>query len=313
VAHDEGLARGDRLPPVHALLGDGSELVLAEDAAGMPVVLVVGPRPDDPALAGAAAVVVHVPTDGRPATAGLSVLDDGCLAAALTGGRPGVVVAGPDHRVLGVGPPDALAALLALLASRSADADADADADPGLVRRRAAPLLVVDDVLDPETCADVLACATAWTPSPVVRPGPDGTPVLVPDPAVKQRLDDRLPPALAERVVRLIERRLLPEVARGLAHRPRSFEALKLVRYDAGAGWFAPHRDDATADVAHRRLAVTVNLDDGYEGGDLTFPELGPERYRPLPGAAIVFSCGLLHAVTPVRTGTRHALVTFLW
>ena len=50
-----------------------------------------------------------------------------------------------------------------------------------------------------------------------------------------------------------------------------------------------------------------------YEGGDLRFPEWGTDLWRPAPGDAIVFSCGLLHEVTPVTAGTRHALITFLF
>ena len=66
-------------------------------------------------------------------------------------------------------------------------------------------------------------------------------------------------------------------------------------------------------DAAHRRFAVTINLDADYEGGCLHFPEFGEDLYRPQPGSAIVFSCGLLHEVTPVTAGCRHALLTFLW
>jgi predicted 2-oxoglutarate/Fe(II)-dependent dioxygenase YbiX len=181
------------------------------------------------------------------------------------------------------------------------------------VRRTAVPLLIVDDVVDATLRDDLLGAAGGWRPSPVVRPDGHGQPSLVTDVDAKARLDRVLDGELAARVVAAVERRLLPEVVRGLAHTPRSFEAVKLVRYEAGRGWFTVHRDNTTPDAVHRRLAVTINLDDGYDGGDLTFPELGPDRYRPRPGAAIVFSCGLLHEVTSVRTGTRHALVTFLW
>jgi hypothetical protein len=299
------LGRGDRLPDIAAFLADGSEFVLSVDAGGLPVVVVVGSLPVDDLLADPPGAVVHVPLGGPPVDGRISIHDDGRAAIALTGGSPGVLVAGPDHRVLAVGSLDDLDDLLALLRP-VVDGDRP-------VRRKAVPLLIVDDVVDAALRHDLLDAAGGWRPSPVVRPDAHGQPSLVTDLDAKARFDRVLEGELATQVVGAVERRLLPEVRRGFAHAPRSFEAVKLVRYEAGLGWFAVHRDNATPDAAHRRLAVTINLDDGYEGGDLTFPELGPDLYRPRPGAAIVFSCGLLHEVTPVRTGTRHALVTFLW
>src|SRR5215218_7840664 len=45
-------------------------------------------------------------------------------------------------------------------------------------------------------------------------------------------------------------------------------------------------RDNLSPATAHRRFALTLNLNDGYQGGQLRFPEYGPELYRPAPGAA---------------------------
>jgi len=55
-----------------------------------------------------------------------------------------------------------------------------------------------------------------------------------------------------------------------------------------------------------------VNLNDGYEGGELHFPEYGPHLYRPEAGGAILFSCSLLHEVLPVTRGRRFTLLSFL-
>lgn len=181
---------------------------------------------------------------------------------------------------------------------------------------RTVPLLTVDGVVPVELCARLVehAAAIGWTPSPSHTADADGGLLMRIDPARKVRDDVVLvaSPVLDEVVVAL-QARLLPEIDRCLAHRPTSFEAPKVVRYPSGTGHFAPHRDNLGPDVAHRRLAVTINLTDGHEGGELRFPELGPQRYRPPVGAAIVFSCGLLHEVTAVIAGDRHALVTFLW
>lgn len=180
----------------------------------------------------------------------------------------------------------------------------------------AVPLLIVDGVLDAPLIRDLIdhADREGWSASPMLRPGADGDPVLVPDPDVKARVDHLLvDPELTSRVQRSFVDHLLPAAAAAFALPIRSHEAFKVVRYDAGAGWFTAHRDNQTPDAAHRRLAVTVNLDDDFDGGHLRFPEFGSDEFRPRPGAAIVFSCSLLHEVTPVRRGSRHALLTFLW
>ena len=79
-------------------------------------------------------------------------------------------------------------------------------------------------------------------------------------------------------------------------------------------GHFRPHRDNTTKGTAHRRFAVTINLNaDEYEGGDLCFPEFGPRTYRAATGGAVVFSCSLLHEARPVTLGKRYAFLPFLY
>jgi predicted 2-oxoglutarate/Fe(II)-dependent dioxygenase YbiX len=60
-------------------------------------------------------------------------------------------------------------------------------------------------------------------------------------------------------------------------------------------------------------FALTINLNDGYGGGDLVFPEYGRKTYRAAIGEAIVFSCSLLHEVTPVTRDRRYAFLSFLY
>ena len=42
------------------------------------------------------------------------------------------------------------------------------------------------------------------------------------------------------------------------------------------------------------------------------FPEYGDYRYKPAAGAAVVFSCSLLHEALPVTRGQRFALLSFM-
>jgi predicted 2-oxoglutarate/Fe(II)-dependent dioxygenase YbiX len=78
-------------------------------------------------------------------------------------------------------------------------------------------------------------------------------------------------------------------------------------------GHFRAHRDNTTKGTAHRRFAVTINLNDEFEGGELSFPEYGPRSFKPPAGGAVVFSCSLLHAASEVTGGTRYAFLPFLY
>jgi predicted 2-oxoglutarate/Fe(II)-dependent dioxygenase YbiX len=61
------------------------------------------------------------------------------------------------------------------------------------------------------------------------------------------------------------------------------------------------------------RFALSVNLNDAFEGGTLSFPEYGPKAYKMPAGTGVVFSCSLLHQVAPVTRGQRYAFLPFLY
>jgi predicted 2-oxoglutarate/Fe(II)-dependent dioxygenase YbiX len=63
----------------------------------------------------------------------------------------------------------------------------------------------------------------------------------------------------------------------------------------------------------HRRFAVSINLNEDFEGGEVSFPEYAPRGFKAPRGAAIVFSCSLLHAVSRVTVGARYAFLPFLY
>ncbi|MCW5760185.1 MAG: 2OG-Fe(II) oxygenase, partial [Phenylobacterium sp.] len=66
-----------------------------------------------------------------------------------------------------------------------------------------------------------------------------------------------------------------------------------------------------TQGTAHRNFACSLNLNDDFEGGDLRFPEFGRATYRPPPGGAVVFSCGLMHEALRITRGRRYAFLPF--
>ena len=62
-----------------------------------------------------------------------------------------------------------------------------------------------------------------------------------------------------------------------------------------------------------RRFAVSIILNDDFDGGEVSFPEYGSRGFKPPPGGAVVFSCSLLHAVSRVTRGLRFAFLPFLY
>ena len=179
-----------------------------------------------------------------------------------------------------------------------------------------APVLLVPNVLPPETCDELIRGyeANGGEESGFMR-DVDGKTQLLLDPTHKLRrdwvIDDR---QLRSRLAALVNRRLTAPIQRAFQFRPTRIERYIVACYEAGAGHFRPHRDNTTRGTAHRKFAVTINLNaDDYEGGDLRFPEFGRRTYRAPTGGAIVFSCSLLHEATPVTKGRRFAFLPFLY
>ena len=87
------------------------------------------------------------------------------------------------------------------------------------------------------------------------------------------------------------------------------------MRYQAERGdYFGPHRDNFTPANAHRRFAMTLNLNTGeYQGGGVRFPEYAPDVCDPEAGGAVIFSCSLLHEAVAVTKGRRFILSGFMW
>ncbi len=186
---------------------------------------------------------------------------------------------------------------------------------PPVVRSGAAPVLLLPDVLDSDLCARlIVAYAADNTESGMVRLV-EGVPKLAPDDRAKRRRDHKLrDPDLVAEVSDAMSRRVLPAIAGAFNYPVTRFEGFKVVAYDAATGgYFRRHRDNVTPDARHRRFAMTINLNDDYDGGCLAFPEFGQTLYRPDTGGAIVFSGALLHEATDVTRGTRHVLLTFMW
>lgn len=310
-ASAERLLPGDRLPDVRLHSESGHSRSLHGCFAGAPLWLARS------SSVGAAASLPPVP-------AGVTAL---CVADVLYTAVPrGWVSLRADPRWLDLVDPDRLwlaDANLRLQASYPLHESPGAPAAPaGAVlaesTRGAAPVLQVPDVFEPELCKAIIRhlevdCEGGEMSRVRVLEGDEQ--ILQLDPSIKRRREslprDR---ALEDRMHERLMRRALPEIARAFNFTASRRDALKLLAYPEGAGYFRAHRDNDTPDVAHRRFALSINLNHGeYTGGDFRYPEFGPHLYAPATGSALVFSCSLLHEVLPVESGTRYAMTTFLY
>jgi len=180
-----------------------------------------------------------------------------------------------------------------------------------------APVLVVPRLFELDLCQTLVSAyeAEGGESSGFMREI-DGRTVEVRDPNHKIRRDVMLPPGQLRDAVRArIQRRLTPQIAKAFQFHVTRMERDLIACYDAADnGFFRAHRDNTTAGTAHRRFAVTINLNaEDHEGGELRFPEFGPRTYRAPTGGAIVFSCSLLHEALPVTKGKRYAFLPFLY
>lgn len=180
-----------------------------------------------------------------------------------------------------------------------------------------APVLLAPRIFEPEFCRALIDYyrQVGGRPSGFMREV-DGRTVLLHDRTHKRREDVTVEdPRLAAAARQRIVDRLAPQIQDAFQFKATRMERYLVARYDAGdQGFFRAHRDNTTSGTAHRRFAVTLNLNAGdYEGGELRFPEYGRRTYKPPTGGAVVFSCSLLHEATPVTSGERFAFLPFLY
>ncbi|WP_161993750.1 2OG-Fe(II) oxygenase family protein [Muricoccus nepalensis] len=307
---------GDHLPPIVLPDARGEPFDLMGQAiAGRPRVLVLGAPAEglggaEAAAQGAGALlfVVERRAPGGAAAEGPARLFDpaGGVFRALGLAEGGVAVVSPRGRLAFAGRGEsAEAGVRAALASLPFPAPAPP------VRRTGAPVLLVPEVLEPAMVAALLA---HWERGEKQRDRVAGGAEAAGAHRIKRRadvfLDDR---GLYETFQRRLARRVLPEMARAFRFVPVSYEVPRIGCYDAAdAGAFEAHRDNRTPFTAHRRFAMSLNLNTGdYEGGALRFPEFGPDLHEPPAGGAAIFGCDMLHEALPVTRGRRFAIFTF--
>jgi len=184
------------------------------------------------------------------------------------------------------------------------------------------PVLVVPRALSPEDCARIIQVwhrpARVWETDGMhcegyavetgdfkVRNESYGRvlQMVVRDRQVQQYLDAKL------------GRRVLPEIQKAFQTSVSQREDYRIARYDAAdGGSLPPHRDNPTPETRQRRFTMSVALNaEAFTGGALRFAEYGTQEYLVPTGAAVVWSCSLLHEVLPIASGQRFILGTHLF
>jgi predicted 2-oxoglutarate/Fe(II)-dependent dioxygenase YbiX len=330
---------GEQVPPFHARSALNPRFAFDTLAGRWVMVLVPGPlgdRAKAQALAGmigphagclhpARAMMVVIGTDPEDERArrladgpARRVLwdDDGAARRALRATAPdgalreGWMLLDPTLRVFATWPLASGAEAMATLAALPAP-----EGHAGVPIH--APVLIVPRVLEPAFCRRLIELyeTQGGGESGFMR-DVGGKTVGLLDPGHKRRKDAVIEDeALQAQIRARITARLSPQIRRAFQFNPTRIERYIVACYDeADQGFFAAHRDNTTRGTAHRRFAVTINLNTGdYEGGELRFPEFGPRTYVAPAGGAVVFSCSLLHEALPVTKGRRYATLPFLY
>lgn len=182
-----------------------------------------------------------------------------------------------------------------------------------------APILIVPNVLSPEECGKLVELVVTETPFLVRQPRAgeiagnyripvydhfrqDRIDLIIKDPRTLAFLDER------------IFGRVTPMIKKAFAFDVTRREDLHIARYvGKREGITMGHRDNTEPPGAHRRFALSMSLNDDYEGGEITFAEFSPRGYRVPAGTAMIFSSSLLHEVQETTSGVRYNLISHLF
>jgi peroxiredoxin len=335
------LAVGDIAPPCALATAEGKTIDLrGDDVSGAPMVLAFWPRLEAeavaaqmaalaetlPALRAAGARVFAVTLanaraagEARPPVPLLLDRDGKAFAnfGAGTRDQPTTVVLRQNNHVYAVLKTEAagqgaaaLSAVRALVAERTSAAE-----------RPHPPILVVPDVLSAEDCRRLIQVYETRG-KVFLEPG-HGADQMTTD--YKMRIPeygraDRIDHWIIDKdtagfIDGRLGARLFPEIRKAFQYPVTRRERMRIGCYTGSRGGEAHgHRDDSEVISAHRRFAVSINLNgEEFEGGALRFLEYGDQEYRPATGAAIVFSSSILHEALEVRSGRRFVLLAFLF
>ena len=107
-----------------------------------------------------------------------------------------------------------------------------------------------------------------------------------------------------------LSRSILPELRKVFYFDAQYRETYKICSYDSEmSGRFHPHRD-TPAPHQHRKYALSLLLNDDYEGGEFYLPEYGL-KLKPKSNTALIFPGISTHQILPVTKGSRMTIISF--
>jgi predicted 2-oxoglutarate/Fe(II)-dependent dioxygenase YbiX len=224
--------------------------------------------------------------------------------------RMRVIVLDPNQRVAATFDTRALPAAAEAIGALASAVRADGGADQ-VLRTPMAPVLVLPRVFEPDFCTQLVRL---WGKGDHKDSGVSSRYGNVNMDHLKRTEDYTIvEPMMLKAVSDRLAYRIGPELTKVFAFdRQFTFDSHVVLSYSAeGQHFFGAHRDNGAPTTADRAFAVSLNLNDDFEGGELVFPEYAGVRVSPPPGGAAVFSCSLLHKVLPVTRGRRYVLTTF--
>jgi hypothetical protein len=318
------LEAGD-IAPAFRLAGWQGEAIdpAADHIAGKPLLLLFSGMPVTAEIAGIGrgvsdlggrAILVAATGEHAQAEGYETAIDADGSAHASLGAESGLMVLiAPNRHVAYVGkdPVAASEAVARIAAGRQTVA---MQAHP--------PVLIVPDVLSRQDCQRLIN-VFAMQGHVFAEPGHGREPPgngdykqRIPEYGRKDRIDHWIrQPETNAFIDERMSRRLFPEIMKSFQYRITKREGYRIGSYEGERGGeLHGHRDNSKPAGAHRRFACSINLNtEQFEGGELRFPEFGNQLYRPETGAAIVFSCSLLHEPLHVTKGKRFVLLAFLF
>jgi predicted 2-oxoglutarate/Fe(II)-dependent dioxygenase YbiX len=178
-----------------------------------------------------------------------------------------------------------------------------------------APILVLPNVFESEFCRHLIGCyETHGGRESGFMQEVHGRAVEMYDASWKRRKDYLI---TDESLIELIKQRMARRVGL-MIQKAFHFKFSRMERHLVACyaaedgGHFGPHRDDTVKASEHRRFAASINLNDDFDGGEISFPEFGARQFKAPLGAAVIFSSSVLHRVSRITRGRRYAFLPFL-
>jgi peroxiredoxin/predicted 2-oxoglutarate/Fe(II)-dependent dioxygenase YbiX len=175
-----------------------------------------------------------------------------------------------------------------------------------------APVLILPNVFEPGLCQKLISL---YDVGAEFESGVHRKQGNVIDASMKRRKDYTIND---QEIIRGIQNRLVRRVAPEI-EKLFFMKITRMERYIIGCyaaedgGHFSAHRDNGNGSTAHRRFAVSINLNADFDGGAVCFPEYNPRGHKAPPGWAVVFPCAILHQVLTVTRGRRYAFLPFVY